>query len=202
MILDDRHGPYIGLAERTLRDSGFDGATPTTSRERRGAVAYTAGSKVLVFSSSVCPRGGFDALRIPLPNDRIALSGKEKGELAVDQAVAHLRPCHACRIHHKTDAHRLRAAFDAHVLSVLPLPSLYTGAHLPTRLFAGCGLTSRALPPTDLGAAEGDTRKSVGGHSGHERRREAHSRSPQRAPLGRWRCRRGSRCVDACLVGR
>jgi hypothetical protein len=57
------------------------------------------------------------------------LSGQERGELAVDQAIAHLRHCHACQVHHKTDAPSLRAAFDARVLSVLPLPCLYTDSH-------------------------------------------------------------------------
>lgn len=57
------------------------------------------------------------------------LSGKERGELAIDQAVAHLRHCHACQVHHKTDAPRLRAAFDARALAVLPVPSLYADSH-------------------------------------------------------------------------
>ncbi len=53
------------------------------------------------------------------------LSGKERSELAVAQALAHLRHCHTCQGEHKTDAAGLRAAFDARVLSVLPVP-VYT----------------------------------------------------------------------------
>jgi RNA polymerase sigma factor (sigma-70 family) len=51
------------------------------------------------------------------------LSGKENSELAVAQAFAHLQHCHTCQIQHKTDAAGLHAAFDARVLSMLPLPA-------------------------------------------------------------------------------
>ncbi len=54
------------------------------------------------------------------------LSGKENSERAVGQAFAHLRHCHACQLRHKTDAVSLRAAFDARVLSVLPV---YADSH-------------------------------------------------------------------------
>lgn len=56
------------------------------------------------------------------------LSGGERSELAVAQAFAHLRHCHACQVHHKTDAAGLRDAFDARVLAVLPLP-MFAGTH-------------------------------------------------------------------------
>ncbi len=59
---------------------------------------------------------------------RALLSGKDDSERAVSQALAHLRHCHTCQIRHKTDAASLRAAFDAHVLSVLPFP-VYANLH-------------------------------------------------------------------------
>lgn len=49
------------------------------------------------------------------------LAGRLRGELALDRAVAHLRHCRDCRVRHRTDVDGLRAAFDARVLSVLPL---------------------------------------------------------------------------------
>lgn len=50
------------------------------------------------------------------------LAGAERSELAVGQALAHLRHCRECCAQHRTDAAGLRAAFDSRVLGVLPAP--------------------------------------------------------------------------------
>ena len=66
------------------------------------------------------------------------LSGAQRSELAVSQALAHLRYCRACRAEHHTSAPRLREAFDQRVLSVLPAPVLVAGGSL----LAGNGASS------------------------------------------------------------
>jgi RNA polymerase sigma factor (sigma-70 family) len=58
------------------------------------------------------------------------LSGTQRSELALGQALAHLRYCRACRAEHQTSDTRLREAFDQRVLSVLPAPVLLAG-HSP-----------------------------------------------------------------------
>ena len=55
------------------------------------------------------------------------LSGAQRSELALSQALAHLRYCRACRAEHHTSVAALREAFDQRVLSVLPAPVLLAG---------------------------------------------------------------------------
>jgi DNA-directed RNA polymerase specialized sigma24 family protein len=57
------------------------------------------------------------------------LAGRERGELALGKALAHLRHCRACRTQHRTDVDGLRAAFDARVLSVLPPLPVFLEVH-------------------------------------------------------------------------
>jgi DNA-directed RNA polymerase specialized sigma24 family protein len=52
------------------------------------------------------------------------LTGNPSSELALDQALAHLRHCHTCQTHHHTTEAQFRAAFDRRALALLPLPLL------------------------------------------------------------------------------
>lgn len=65
------------------------------------------------------------------------LAGRERSEIALAQAYAHLRHCHACQAHHKASAETVRAAFDARVLVVLPIPVVFASrSGLPGSLHA------------------------------------------------------------------
>jgi hypothetical protein len=83
-------------------------------------------------------------------------AGVERGSLALDQAVAHLRHCRKCQAQHRTDAPTLRATFDARVLGVLPAPALVgTHASLLDQLHASLSRITRLLhrqpaPPSGL----------------------------------------------------
>ncbi len=57
------------------------------------------------------------------------LTGEQASELALSQALAHLRYCRACRTEHQTNETRLRETFDRHVLIVLPAPGVLLGGH-------------------------------------------------------------------------
>ncbi len=59
------------------------------------------------------------------------LSGDQAGELALEQALAHLRHCRTCRAQHRTTDGQLRATFEGRALAVLPMPVLL---HTPARL--------------------------------------------------------------------
>lgn len=73
-------------------------------------------------------------------------SGIERGSLALDQAVAHLRHCRKCQVQYRTDAPTLRATFDARVLGVLPAPALVgTHASLLDQLHASLSRISRLV---------------------------------------------------------
>jgi DNA-directed RNA polymerase specialized sigma24 family protein len=83
-------------------------------------------------------------------------TGAERGALALDQAVAHLRHCRKCQVQHRIDATTLRARFDAQTLGVLPAPAL-VGKHtsLLDRLHASLSRIFRLLhrepaPPSGL----------------------------------------------------
>ncbi len=74
------------------------------------------------------------------------LAGAERSELAVGQALAHLRHCRECCAQHRTDAAGLRAAFDSRVLGVLPAPIfLSTHASLLDPLQAALSRIARFL---------------------------------------------------------
>lgn len=52
------------------------------------------------------------------------LSGEHLGELAVQQALAHLNRCRECRAEHHITGAELRARFDQGALALLPVPLL------------------------------------------------------------------------------
>lgn len=52
------------------------------------------------------------------------LTGAHSTDLAIRQALAHLRHCHTCQTEHKTSEAQLRAMFDQRALALLPLPLL------------------------------------------------------------------------------
>ena len=52
------------------------------------------------------------------------LRGDEPSDTAQRQALAHLRHCRSCQAKHKTDAARLRTAFERGALALLPAPTL------------------------------------------------------------------------------
>jgi hypothetical protein len=64
------------------------------------------------------------------------LAGEQSGELAVSQALAHLRHCRTCRAQHHTSGTQLRSMFDARALALLPIPAL---PHTPTGLLDRLG---------------------------------------------------------------
>ncbi len=98
------------------------------------------------------------------------LSGEQTGELALEQALAHLRHCRTCQAQHQTTSEQLQADFERRALAVLPVPVLL-GTHAglldriqdlleyPARLAervagsgAGTGIRER-LAETTVGAA-------------------------------------------------
>ena len=64
------------------------------------------------------------------------LSGEQSGELALAQALAHLRHCRTCQTEHHTSGAQLRSMFDARALALLPVPAL---PHTPAGLLDGLG---------------------------------------------------------------
>ncbi len=107
------------------------------------------------------------------------LAGEQSGELAVAQALAHLRHCRVCRHQHHTDSARLRSMFDALALALLPIPTLpHTQMGLLERLGELAGRPFRAahrlsVPPTGMrervieaAAASGATAKIAAGAIG------------------------------------
>lgn len=54
----------------------------------------------------------------------LLLAGEELGELAVEQALAHLHHCRGCQAEHKITGQQLRARFDQGALALLPVPLL------------------------------------------------------------------------------
>lgn len=63
------------------------------------------------------------------------LSHEQTGELALEQALAHLQHCRTCQAQHQTTDGQLRATFEGRALAVLPMPVLlHTHAGLLDRV--------------------------------------------------------------------